>query len=273
VREPPRVELIRGLAVLAEAPDARTDAVARALGLERAPTASEYADVFLFQLYPYASVYLSEEGMLGGEARDRIAGFLTTLGASPPAEPDHLSFLLAAHAELATPPDDAEGAKRQAARKAFLWEHLLSWLPAWLRAFRRLDAPDLYHRWADLVQEALRNGQQDTVEDTQEQTELSERDIEQMLRDVERLAEQGRTAEAQQMLEMLSQILANMDVRLSESTEGGEGEGDAGGWQPSASAIQLVDAVNGHGLCVETGAEKKRHLHDALVDQVDQSTH
>jgi hypothetical protein len=89
-----------------------------------------------------------------------------------------------------------------------------------------------------LVQEALRNGQQETVEDTQDQTELSGQDIEQMLRDVQRLAEQGRHAEAQQMLEQLSQILANMDVRLSES-EGGEGEG-----QQDAQMQESMDSLS-----------------------------
>lgn len=78
-----------------------------------------------------------------------------------------------------------------------------------------------------LVQEAMRNGQQQNVEDTQEQTELSARDIDNMMRQIERLTEQGRHAEAQQMLEQLSQILANMDVRLSESQSGG-GEGEDG---------------------------------------------
>lgn len=78
-----------------------------------------------------------------------------------------------------------------------------------------------------LVQEAMRTGAQENVEDTEEQTELSAQDIEDMMEQVQRLAEQGRHAEAQQMLDQLSQILANMDVRLSEnqSQEGGEGEG------------------------------------------------
>jgi hypothetical protein len=52
------------------------------------------------------------------------------------------------------------------------------------------------------------------------------------------LAEQGRHAEAQQMLEQLSQILANMDVRLSES-EGGEGEG-----QQDAQMQESMDSLS-----------------------------
>jgi hypothetical protein len=80
-----------------------------------------------------------------------------------------------------------------------------------------------------LVQEALRNGERQSMEDTEEQTSLSERDIEDLLNQVQRLSEQGRQAEAQQLLQMLANILNNMDVQLSEQQqqgEGGEGEGD-----------------------------------------------
>ncbi|MBY0565545.1 MAG: DUF4175 domain-containing protein [Hyphomonadaceae bacterium] len=76
-----------------------------------------------------------------------------------------------------------------------------------------------------LVQEALRNGGSDSAEDTQDQAQISERDIEEMMREVERLAEQGRHEEAQQMLDMLAGILANLDVRLDQQqAEGGEGQ-------------------------------------------------
>jgi hypothetical protein len=77
-----------------------------------------------------------------------------------------------------------------------------------------------------LVQEALRNGESpENMEDTEEQATLSERDIQAMLRRVQELSEQGRNAEAQQLLQQLSQILNNMDVQLS---QGGDGEGQDG---------------------------------------------
>lgn len=76
-----------------------------------------------------------------------------------------------------------------------------------------------------LVQEALRNGDSGNAEDTEDQAQISERDIEEMMREVERLAEQGRHQEAQQMLDMLAGILANLDVRLGQQQgEGGEAE-------------------------------------------------
>lgn len=73
-----------------------------------------------------------------------------------------------------------------------------------------------------LVQEALRNGDRQNMEDTEEQTSISQRDIEDMLRQVQELSQQGRNAEAQQLLEQLAQILANLNVQLGES-QGGEG--------------------------------------------------
>ncbi len=75
-----------------------------------------------------------------------------------------------------------------------------------------------------LVQEAMRNGETANNEDTEDQAQISGQDIEELLAEVERLAQQGRNAEAQQLLQMLAGILANLDVQLSES-QGGEGEG------------------------------------------------
>jgi TorA maturation chaperone TorD len=160
------MEIFRALAVLAEPPDrAEAARVADALGLGAPPGASEYTELFVFQLYPYASVYLGAEGMLGGEARDRVAGFLSALSLKPPPEPDHLTTLLATYAQLAERAaddggaggGDAAGARREgwrAARRAFLWEHLLSWLPAYLDRVSDI-APPFYRRWAELLAHAL----------------------------------------------------------------------------------------------------------------------
>ncbi|HYD89405.1 MAG TPA: DUF4175 family protein [Vitreimonas sp.] len=95
-----------------------------------------------------------------------------------------------------------------------------------------------------LVQEALRNGDRQNMEDTEDQTMLSGRDIEEMLNEVQRLSEQGRHAEAQQMLEMLANILQNLEVRLEES-QGGEGEqGEGEGEQQMQESIdQLSEAM------------------------------
>lgn len=153
------MELFRALAVLAEPPTAAAAQVAAALDLGPIVDASAYTELFILQLYPYASVYLGAEGMMGGEARDRVAGFWRALGETPPAEPDHLAVLLALYArivELAAQADDERrAAPWQQARRALLWEHLLSWLPCYLSKTADL-APPFYQRWAELLTTALR---------------------------------------------------------------------------------------------------------------------
>jgi TorA maturation chaperone TorD len=152
------MELFRALAVLAEPPAAEGAALADALALGPMPTVAEYTEAFVFQLYPYASVYLGAEGMLGGEARDRIGGFWRALGLKPPAEPDHLSVMLALYAQLVEIEEHESDARRRQgcrlARKAFLWEHLLSWLPPYLDKLGEVAAP-FYRRWGEVLAESL----------------------------------------------------------------------------------------------------------------------
>lgn len=152
------MELFRALAVLAEPPTKEAARVALALELGSLPEQSEYTDLFVFQLYPYASVYLGAEGMLGGEARDRIAGFWRALGQTPTAEADHLAVLLALYARLAElEMDESDAVRRQGwhvARKALLWEHLLSWLPAYLSKMEEIAEP-FYRRWSETLLAAL----------------------------------------------------------------------------------------------------------------------
>ncbi len=142
------MELLRALGVLAERPSPESGSVARALGLDGTPSPIEYTELFQLNLYPYASVYLGDEGALGGEAGDRVAGFWRALGLVPPAEPDHLASLLGLYAavgEVAPSPD---------VQRALLWEHLLPWLPAWLAKAREI-APRFFRDWADLLEDAL----------------------------------------------------------------------------------------------------------------------
>lgn len=176
-RTPP-VELIRGLAVLAEPPAREHARITRALDLPAPPTPSEYSDLFLFQLYPYASVHLGPEGMMGGEARSRVAGFWRALGYDPPGEPDHLSALLALYAALAeaesgangsaeaTPPGatggrEAPGPGAEArlvreSRLALAHEHLTPWVFAFLTRVRELT-DGVYGAWSALLEEVLRS--------------------------------------------------------------------------------------------------------------------
>jgi TorA maturation chaperone TorD len=141
--------LLRALADLAARPHAGSQAIAEALELPRAPTAAEHTDLFDFQVYPYASVHLGDEGMLGGDARDRVAGFLRALDVTPPPEPDHLVVLLHAYADLSDLA--ASGAPRaDHARQVLLHEHLGAWIGRFLARVEELGAEPL-RAWARLL--------------------------------------------------------------------------------------------------------------------------
>jgi TorA maturation chaperone TorD len=153
------VELLRALAVLGEPPSGEHGAVAAAVGLGDPPDGHAYATVFVFNLYPYASVHMGPEGMLGGEARDRVAGFWRAVGRAPPAEPDHLSALLGLYVSLLEEAGDRDGPERTLSLRsavALLHEHLAPWAPAFLERVAR-DAPGFYGRWAGLLEQTLRS--------------------------------------------------------------------------------------------------------------------
>jgi len=95
-----------------------------------------------------------------------------------------------------------------------------------------------------LVQEALRQGNRQSQEDTQEQTQISGQDIQDLMQQVQQLSEQGRTQEAQALLQRLAQILSNLDVRLD---QGGSGQNDQQGQQNQSQQSpqqQSMDALS-----------------------------
>jgi TorA maturation chaperone TorD len=155
-------ELFRALGALSETPRRELQEIADLLDLGALPTRAAHSSLFLLQLYPYAAVYLGAEGMMGGEAEDRVAGFWRALGQTPPPQPDHLALMLGLYARLGELEEEAApGAARESwrhSRRAFLWEHLLSWLPLFLAKLSELDglADPFYLRWADLLRATLR---------------------------------------------------------------------------------------------------------------------
>ncbi len=157
------MELFRALGSLIEAPVAEHRRVAEALGLPAVPDAAAHGAVVGFQRYPFASVYLGPEGMMGGEARDRVAGFVRALGITgderaDAREPDHLASLLGLLAALDQwERDERDGARRTLlgqARVALVWEHLASWTGPYLASFDGCGDP-FYEAWAALLGAAL----------------------------------------------------------------------------------------------------------------------
>jgi hypothetical protein len=148
-----RAELVRSLAACLEPPPTGPWPLVSALGLPRPPTPAEHTEAFIFQLHPYASVHLGPEGQLGGIARDRVAGFLRALEVVPPPEPDHLTVLLGAYAELIDL-DGGAGTRARHARTVLLHEHLAPWVPRWSWRVTELAAAP-YRGWADLLDRLL----------------------------------------------------------------------------------------------------------------------
>jgi hypothetical protein len=152
-----RAELLRALGAVASSPPPRCGPPAAGLGLP-VLTAAEHTAVFVLSAPPHAAIHLGEDGKLGGEGLDRVAGFWRVLGLGPPADADHLGALLMFYAELS----DAEAAARteparlrlRQAREALFWEHLWSWAPGYLTAVCRLGTPSL-GPWARLTLDAL----------------------------------------------------------------------------------------------------------------------
>ncbi len=108
-----------------------------------------------------------------------------------------------------------------------------------------------------LVQEAIRDGKrQENAEDAQEQNSLSLNDIQKMMDEVQRRAEAGDTAGAQALLQQLSQLLNNMEIKLA-SRNDGDSSGEEG--EPT----ELEQAVQ--GLSEQIG--KQRQLRDETAQE------
>jgi hypothetical protein len=149
-------DLFRTLGALCETPDPAHARLAGALGLPGHPDVADHTDLFVLQLVPFASVYLSPDGMLGGETADRVAGFWRALRLTPPPEPDHLAALLGLYATLSDHEHAGTTGTAQwrHARRALLWEHLLSWLPPYTIAVDHTTT-GCCARWAQLLRDAL----------------------------------------------------------------------------------------------------------------------
>jgi TorA maturation chaperone TorD len=157
VRSRTRAELFRALGVQAETPGPEQSRLADLLGLP-GPAGADWTEAFVVQLVPHASIYVGADGMLGGEAADRVAGFWRALRLPVPAEPDHLAALLGLYASLVDAEHDEPANPQRTlcrqARAALLHEHLMSWLPAYTRAMADIG-PEPYAAWARLLRESL----------------------------------------------------------------------------------------------------------------------
>ena len=102
-----------------------------------------------------------------------------------------------------------------------------------------------------LVQEAIRSGKrQENAEDAPQRNSLSLNDIQKMMDEVKRRAEAGDAAGAQALLQQLSQLLNNLEIKLASGDPGDQGKDG----EPS----ELEQAVQ--GLSEQIG--RQRQLRD-----------
>lgn len=99
--------------------------------------------LFVHNVYPYETIFLGDDGLLGGNISERVAAFYQRIGfhSNNSDNTDHLSTELSAMAYLCFAELDAieDQVPHQAERlrqlqRRFLDEHLLRWLPAFVIA-------------------------------------------------------------------------------------------------------------------------------------------
>lgn len=75
-----------------------------------------------------------------------------------------------------------------------------------------------------LADEAERNGDDQQQAENQDGQEVSPQDLQDILDEIQRLAEEGRTDEARRLLEQLRQMMENMQVTRNRNGQNGEGQ-------------------------------------------------
>ncbi len=154
-----RWELLRALGVVCLQPPPASDPLCDALGIARWQSA-EHTGAFVLDLCPHSSIYLGAEGGIGGIAAETAAGMWRTLGLESPGDADHLATLLALYSHLgesvASCQTEAARMRLEHARQVLLWEHLWSWVPAYLEALAgRPESPAVARQWAAVLSSAL----------------------------------------------------------------------------------------------------------------------
>ena len=101
-------------------------------------TRDVHTEVFVLDLKPFASIYLSKIATLGGEVQDVIAGYYRAVGMSVPKDPDSMYQMLSHYEGLLhclVQDEQADLYERTAhLRRAFLHEQILPWIPFYLTA-------------------------------------------------------------------------------------------------------------------------------------------
>lgn len=125
--------------------------------------AEAHTRLLVLEVPPYESVYLSADGLLGGEIAAAVADLRRRSGLSDALEnPDHLATELGQLAFLVGAAADAQrdGVRHEhilELQRTLLDEHLLRWVPGWIAALERTaDLPAFFAQVGHVLFELLR---------------------------------------------------------------------------------------------------------------------
>ena len=121
---------------------------------------AEHYQLFVHNVFPYESIFLGDDGLLGGTITESVAGFYQRIGFTPTSDEsaDHISTELSAMAYLCFAELDAiedeiphQVERLRQLQRHFLDEHLLRWLPAFVFAVEQQE-PTIY---TDVVRQSF----------------------------------------------------------------------------------------------------------------------
>ena len=120
--------------------------------------AAEHTEVFVLELIPDASIYLTTAAHLAGVPLELVEGFYSALGLDGSGDASSLSSQLGFFASLLEMvADNRSDAKKLAVldrtRSAFLFEHIVPWVPVYASVVARI-APEL-GPWSSALLEVL----------------------------------------------------------------------------------------------------------------------
>ncbi|PZQ52357.1 MAG: TIGR02302 family protein [Rhodovulum sulfidophilum] len=115
-----------------------------------------------------------------------------------------------------------------------------------------------------MAREAIERGEQQRAEAPPPGQTMSQDQIQELMRQIQELSEQGRKAEAEQLLSMLQQLLDNMQMQITQ----GQGDGQGQGSQGQQTMQGLADALREQqGLADESFQELQRRFRENRMGQ------
>ena len=118
-----------------------------ALGIDRSGCES-INNLLISELPPFASIYLSLDGNIGGESQAEIAGFYRAISVKVPPNPDYLSSMLYLLGQIITKEAELSDNETprlkaiEAAKLTLMQQHLAPWLVPYLMRAEQIAGSD-----------------------------------------------------------------------------------------------------------------------------------